>query len=102
MMSAARTVIVDEIPRPVAGKQAGASHLALTLERLEHLAGAAGDEAAADHGPRAFASGSGCRRPSGRSEAVARPAGRRGRRPVPMPTGPPAGGANSWYAGTGR
>ncbi len=37
MLSAARTVIVDEI-HAVAGNKRG-SHLALTLERLEHLAG---------------------------------------------------------------
>ena len=42
MLAAARTVIVDEI-HAVAGNKRG-SHLALTLERLEHLA--AGDEAA--------------------------------------------------------
>ena len=42
MVAATRTVIVDEI-HAVAGNKRG-SHLALTLERLEHLA--AGDEAA--------------------------------------------------------
>src|SRR5258707_4223792 len=54
MLAATRTVIVDEI-LALAGNQPG-SHLALTLERLEHVAsgdGAAGDVAAP--GPRARA-----------------------------------------------
>src|SRR5258706_517759 len=54
MLAATRTVIVDEI-HAVAGNKRG-SHLALTLERLEHVAsgeGAAGDGAAP--GPRARA-----------------------------------------------
>src|SRR5258707_9395785 len=54
MLAAARTVIVDEI-HAVAGNKRG-SHLALTLERLEHLAAgdlAAGDRAAADQDARA-------------------------------------------------
>jgi ATP-dependent helicase Lhr and Lhr-like helicase len=60
MLAAARTVIVDEI-HAVAGNKRG-SHLALTLERLEHLAAgdsaagdsAAGDSAVADRGRRAL------------------------------------------------
>src|SRR5260221_5498757 len=55
MLAAARTVIVDEI-HAVAGNKRG-SHLALTLERLEHLAAgdpAAGDRAAADQDARAL------------------------------------------------
>src|SRR5260221_9102070 len=54
MLAAARTVIVDEI-HAVAGNKRG-SHLALTLERLEHVAsgeGAAGDGAAPGHDARA-------------------------------------------------
>src|SRR5216683_5961701 len=58
MLAATRTVIVDEI-HAVAGNKRG-SHLALTLERLEHLAaadgaagdGVPGDGAAADQEPR--------------------------------------------------
>src|SRR5260221_5124645 len=55
MLAAARTVIVDEI-HAVAGNKRG-SHLALTLERLEHLAAgdlAAGERAAADQDARAL------------------------------------------------
>src|SRR5260370_17776866 len=60
MLAAARAVIVDEI-HAVAGNKRG-SHLALTLERLEHLAaadgaagdGVPGDGAAADQEPRAL------------------------------------------------
>ena len=83
MLRSARTVIVDEI-HAVAGNKRG-SHLALTLERLEHVADGAG------------AAGRACRPPSGRSRpwpgcwsARARTATTRtGRR-----------GARSWTPGT--
>ena len=55
MLATARTVIVDEI-HAVAGNKRG-SHLALTLERLEHVATGG------------HCSGSGCRPRSGRSSA---------------------------------
>src|SRR5260221_2129685 len=78
MLAAARTVIVDGIPA-VAGNKRG-SHLALTLERLEHLAAgdpAAGDRAAADQDARGLQriGLSATQRPV---EAVARPLGRAG------------------------
>ena len=83
MLAPARTVIVDEI-HAVAGNKRG-SHLALTLERLEHVAGSR-------------CSGSACRPPSARSRpspgcwSARAPTGRpgrlaalrdRGRRPPP-------------------
>ena len=92
MLSDAEWVIVDEI-HAVAQTKRGA-HLALTLERLEHLRGAR-------------SSGSGCRRPSGRSRRsgsssrpLARMHDRRRRHPqAARPTDPRAGRG---HAGAGR